>query len=413
MLREKEVENKDKKQNMFAALFVVIGFLSFSLWICDILLNKGQSRQLDLFSARMTDFLADFTNTSGYCAFRSPYDNIAYAGFWHKQYPPFAYIFFWVFSKFSWKMESYYATNNFLNMYQEPFFLVMLILVYVICCIIIFELVRKNMKGSEILRYGVAVTVILSFPMLFSIERGNNTLFASIFTMIYLFEYDSCSKCRREIALISLAVAAATKLFPAIFGILLLYQKRWKDALRTVLYGAALSVLPFFFFGGGFQYNYTLWIRNIRLAAEMHSPFEGCSIAAVIAGFVPASIATEKGRLFLLVVNYLSCILLLFSAPLYRHRWETILAVTIVVLSAQGQSWYYCLLYLIPFIIMFLSEEEFSLRCMCIWGAIVLMMTPYRLMSNTLCNSIYISIFIIWLIIEGSRQAVRYKLGRD
>ena len=59
MLREKEVENKDKKQNMFAALFVVIGFLSFSLWICDILLNKGQSRQLDLFSARMTDFLAD------------------------------------------------------------------------------------------------------------------------------------------------------------------------------------------------------------------------------------------------------------------------------------------------------------------------------------------------------------------
>lgn len=298
MLREKEVENKDKKQNMFAALFVVIGFLSFSLWICDILLNKGQSRQLDLFSARMTDFLADFTNTSGYCAFRSPYDNIAYAGFWHKQYPPFAYIFFWVFSKFSWKMESYYATNNFLNMYQEPFFLVMLILVYVICCIIIFELVRKNMKGSEILRYGVAVTVILSFPMLFSIERGNNTLFASIFTMIYLFEYDSCSKCRREIALISLAVAAATKLFPAIFGILLLYQKRWKDALRTVLYGAALSVLPFFFFGGGFQYNYTLWIRNIRLAAEMHSPFEGCSIAAVIAGFVPASIATEKGRLF-------------------------------------------------------------------------------------------------------------------
>ena len=99
MLREKEVENKDKKQNMFAALFVVIGFLSFSLWICDILLNKGQSRQLDLFLARMTDFLADFTNTSGYCAFRSPYDNIAYSGFWHKQYPPFAYVFFLAFFK--------------------------------------------------------------------------------------------------------------------------------------------------------------------------------------------------------------------------------------------------------------------------------------------------------------------------
>ena len=99
----------------------------------------------------------------------------------------------------------------------------------------------------------------------------------------------------------------------------------------------------------------------------MHSPFEGCSIAAVIAGFVPASIATEKGRLFLLVVNYLSCILLLFSAPLYRHRWETVLAVTIVVLSAQGQSWYYCLLYLIPYIIMFLSEKSFLFDA-CVYG---------------------------------------------
>ena len=112
------------------------------------------------------------------------------------------------------------------------------------------------------MRNGVAFSALLSFPVFFTIGTGNNTLFAAIFTMIYLFWYDSSNRYQREMALISLAAAAATKLAPAIFGILLLYEKRWKDALRTIIYGVVLGVLPFCVFGGGIRYNLPLWMAS-------------------------------------------------------------------------------------------------------------------------------------------------------
>lgn len=405
--------NRLKVQNvyrdLFSVLYIVVSLLLFVLWLIDIAINKDQSLQLDLFSGRMNNFLADFTNPTGYCAFRSPYDNIAYADFLHKQYPPFAYIFFWLFSKFSWKMESYYAENRFIRMYQEPFFLFMLFLTFIICGIAIFELIRQNKTGSQLMRNGVAFSALLSFPVFFTIGTGNNTLFAAIFTMIYLFWYDSSNRYQREIALISLAAAAATKLAPAIFGILLLYEKRWKDALRTIIYGVVLGVLPFCVFGGGIRYNLPLWIRNLRMAVEGHSPFEGCSIAALILGFIPHALDSESARMSILLINYVFCAFLLVLAPIYRHRWETVLAVSIVVLSIQGQSWYYCLLYMVPFIIMFLNEENFSLRCLCIWVAIIVMMSPYMFFSNILRSKVFLCIFLSWLIMEGVRQLLRLR----
>lgn len=54
----------------------------------------------------------------------------------------------------------------------------------------------------------------------------------------------------RELALICLACAAAMKLYPALFGLLLLSDKKYKEAVRAVIYGIVLLVVPFFFMGG-------------------------------------------------------------------------------------------------------------------------------------------------------------------
>ena len=168
-------------------------------------------------------------------------------------------------------------------------------------------------------------------------------------------------------------------------------------------------MLPFCVFGGGIRYNLPLWIRNLRMAVEGHSPFEGCSIAALILGFIPRAFDSESARMSILLINYVFCAFLLVLAPIYRHRWETVLAVSIVVLSIQGQSWYYCLLYMVPFIIMFLNEENFSLRCLCIWVAIIVMMSPYMFFSNILRSKVFLCIFLSWLIMEGVRQLLRLR----
>ena len=68
--------------------------------------------------------------------------------------------------------------------------------------------------------------------------------------MIYAFTYYSESRVKREIGLIALAFAFSIKLYPVVFGWLLISDKRYKDAIRCALYGLAMLVIPSFFFGG-------------------------------------------------------------------------------------------------------------------------------------------------------------------
>ena len=82
-------------------------------------------------------------------------------------------------------------------------------------------------------------------------------------------------------------------------------------------------------------------------------------------------------------------------------------AVSIAVLSAQGQNWDYCLQYLMPFVIIFLNEEAFSLQGLFMWAAIIVMMSPYMLFSHATRSRIFICVYLLWLFYEGFTQIAR------
>lgn len=54
----------------------------------------------------------------------------------------------------------------------------------------------------------------------------------------------------KERALLCIAVAAGLKIYPAVFGILYIKEKRYQEAARLVLYGILCFFVPFVFFGG-------------------------------------------------------------------------------------------------------------------------------------------------------------------
>lgn len=61
---------------------------------------------------------------------------------------------------------------------------------------------------------------------------------------------DSEKKAEKEAALILIAFAAGLKLYPAIWGVFYLAEKRYKEAIRLIIYGILLFFLPFIFFQG-------------------------------------------------------------------------------------------------------------------------------------------------------------------
>ena len=82
--------------------------------------------------------------------------------------------------------------------------------------------------------------------------------------LIYAFSYNSDSKFAREFGLIALAFAFSLKLYPAVFGWFLIADKRYKEAIRCVLYGIAMLIIPSFFFGGPIFVVQTLYENITR-----------------------------------------------------------------------------------------------------------------------------------------------------
>ena len=123
-------------------------------------------------------------------------------------------------------------------------------------------LTLKMKKGSNKEKYLFITLMMFSIPFLFAFERGNIILVSFILLLVFMCFKDSENKVLREIALIGLAASAAIKIYPAIFGLILVKEKRWLDIFRVITYGLILFVLPFLFFGG--YSSLILYLKNLK-----------------------------------------------------------------------------------------------------------------------------------------------------
>ena len=112
---------------------------------------------------------------------------------------------------------------------------------------------RTVSKKEAFVFCGIMLT---SFPLLFCIDRGNSMLFAVAFTALFLALYDEDDKKYRYLAYVSLGIATAIKMYPGVFGILILRraleEKDYKELILCVIICAVMLLLPFLWTDGTF-----------------------------------------------------------------------------------------------------------------------------------------------------------------
>ena len=152
-------------------------------------------------------------------------------------YPPLAVIFhklLYLFVPSVAGVEKSFSINYLLNLYILGTALSLFILFF------------SSIDGTNRQKIFYSAVMFLTGPILFAYERMNIIFISLIGTLVFVLFYPSKNKWLKEFALISLAVAANIKLFPAVFGALLLKEKKWKEAVRAALYGIAMFVIPIF-----------------------------------------------------------------------------------------------------------------------------------------------------------------------
>ncbi len=388
-------------KKFFEIAFIVVIFVSFAFWLKHIIIYGSPSFQWRVFLLDLDDFEGDFTNVIGYSSLRDPYNCLYYTDLQEKAYPPLIYVFMYFISRII-DLTDYYEADCFMDMYKEPKLLIAMMLIITAMIITFFETVRHNKNGSYGIKLLVAIASLLTAPFLFSVERGNSIILVIALMMAFFFGYDSENKVVKELSLIALAVAAALKISPALLGILLIYKKDWKAAVRTIIYGIIMFFGPFLLLKGGFA-NIPLMIRNIRLNNEYYMSKWGLTLYYTLTNYG----APESVALFNItgIISKVLCAIMLIAAFKFERKSDVAMVVGLSLVIFPDHSGYYNLLYLFPPLIVLLNEEKKHLYDLIGFFAIVSFCHLYRfeaLYKSWLdCRTSIVALIIYCLIITG------------
>jgi len=210
---------------------------------------------LDFHDASMDHFNSVFVTAE-----RNPYTQFFIS------YPPLAamiyYFFFLCMDKNSAaEFLAQYPNVSSFELRDNSSQMVAYMLYVVLCAVAIAVMIQRNLKASQNHKTAVTIGAFLSVGFLSILDRGNNVLLVAVLLLFYVFYYNSESKLMSELALIALAVATGIKLYPVVFGVLLVRRHKIAQGFRAVGYILLAFFLPFFFFEGVEAIG--LWVERL------------------------------------------------------------------------------------------------------------------------------------------------------
>ena len=238
------------------------------------------------------------------------------------------------------------------------------VLVFELFCIMtaaVYAIAIAGIKGyTKKEKWFLGLGLCFTLPAVFCLERGNSVWLCVAFTMIFVNWYDSPKKLERAAAILSLAVAASIKIYPAAFGLLLIRHKKWKEALEAVIVGVLVMFVPFVFFTKENR-SVTLWISNIincnkefqniglglKLNLSNTMRFFEALCGAKLSGFTTA---------LTIAILVFDCVMVAFNQKL--DEWKAIALLSLLMILIPGFSWTYTMLFIIIPVVTFLSKDN-------------------------------------------------------
>lgn len=172
-------------------------------------------------------------------------------------YPPLGYVIAGVFPRDKWIGGLLFDISA-----------LVLLMGAVFCCA----------KGTKWNRVGWAVASSMLGQTLLALGVANQILLAAAGVCMF-FAWHAKDDWRRLVALVALSVAVALKISPALFSLLLVRDRRWRDLSVVAVCSLVLGVVPFCWHGG--IVGMLDLLENLRLHSDFYTVVDGWGFIAI------------------------------------------------------------------------------------------------------------------------------------
>lgn len=327
---------KNKKTNYY--LFFIIFCIAAYYLLCILLRGRGiQTIFVNDSNGTFMDFFNSIANAN-----IDPYRD----GF--SNYPAMACLMYKFFMHIVPAPVRGIGSFQLRNLQQA---MVVFILFNIAALWIITASIDHRSQGLNSARYLLSLVVLSCAPMVFTIERGNLILLSFALSVFFAFNHDSKNKLVREAAFISLAIAAAIKIYPAILGLIILKQKRFKDVLKLVIYGLIAFIAPFFYYDG--IDSLVIMVKALFYTSNLSSEigygvnvglYNICETIALIFGWSRSTAAIYA--VYIIVFG-----ILIVGFFTLKKKWQEWMCLCLLIVLLPKTNYYYIMIFLlIPFV---------------------------------------------------------------
>ncbi len=326
-------------------VFLICAFVFFCLMIICLLISKGRFLGDIVWDARNPLF-ADFNaHVERVRDGRNPY----VAEDWDARFPPLAYLFYRFLSGIIPKTIDNSNVTDWYHMFM--------IIILCLCVVCISMSVNRILKKSFLYSLVFICLFVVSHTFaLAEVKAGNSAVYVLTILMLAFALRSSDNAIERELALILIALAAGFKISPAIMGLLYVREKKYKEAIRLVLYGIIFFFGPFAAFGG---------IEGLKTFINITGQVSGAAIprpetisGVLIEVFSVIMNAPELGLKIGRMVSFGYMILCFFLLFTNKNSWKTLWLLTSLMVIFVNLSYPYTLQYFLIPLVYFVIETD-------------------------------------------------------
>lgn len=397
MYKKNAIINKQLNRFQLWCVIMAVGFVAL---LITMLFTNGRSL-LDLMYSNKKDTYFDFTFSMLAAHSRKEYNSM---------YPPFAQMFFHVLICL---IPDYSSKMTIRKLISYPLGATFVLFFFICCTLFIIWVIDDQLDEKKWLKRCAAILLVFSAPYIYEYQRGNVLIIVVPLICFFMFYYDSEKPAVSALACFALAVAAGFKMYPAVLGMILLSERRWKKAVMSIIMGLAVLILPAFYFQG-FSTLRQIAIALFSTTEEITERGVGHQLSLVnLARMMNQAFGCNLNeKLFMLFM----VILMIAAYFITKEKWQKVAILCVAMITWPAISFQYTMILMTLPMIMFFKNQKIENK----WDlfyvflfAFCFMVIPFggqnafaftegqyytlnitTLLENLAINMLYISIFI-------------------